>query len=151
MIIKQNPDTWKSILFVTMQFVCLGLIFISGPLIADPFYLLILELAGIALGIWAVLAMGWGNLNIAPDPLEWSKMVKFGPYRVIRHPMYLALLLTTFPLVLEKFTFIRLAVWLVLLLTLIFKMRYEEGMLQEKFPSYREYMDESSRLIPGIY
>jgi protein-S-isoprenylcysteine O-methyltransferase Ste14 len=146
---KHNP--WKSAALVSLQFICLGILFLSGPLFADPIYLLIPEMAGLVLGIWAVLAMGWGNLNIAPDPLEWSKMVDLGPYRFIRHPMYLALLVLSLPVVLDSFSLLRLGVWLILLGTLIYKMGYEENMLLAKFPGYGEYRQRTSRLIPGLY
>ncbi|MFN2281792.1 MAG: methyltransferase family protein, partial [Anaerolineales bacterium] len=142
---------FKSITLVSLQFMCLGILFLSGPLLADPIYLLVPELAGLALGVWAVMAMGWGNLNIAPDPLQWSRLVALGPYRVIRHPMYLALLLVSLPVVVDSFSLFRFGVWLILLGTLIYKMGYEESMLLAKFPLYGEYRQRTSRLIPGLY
>ncbi len=144
-------NKWKSILLVSIQFICLGFIALSGPLLADTLYLLIPELAGLALGIWAVLVMGIGNFHIAPDPLRWSKMTRLGPYRLIRHPMYLAVLLTTLPLVLESFSLSRILVWAILALTLVYKMGYEEGLLKSKFPGYQEYTQNTCRLIPGLY
>jgi protein-S-isoprenylcysteine O-methyltransferase Ste14 len=92
----QNARFLKSIIFVIIQFLCLGLIAITGPLFPANEALLFIELVGIGLGIWAILSMRIGNFNIAPDPLIRSKLVKSGPYRLIRHPMYLALLLTTY-------------------------------------------------------
>lgn len=151
MMDNTSPKSWKSFLLVSLQFLCLGLIFWSGPLLAGSSLLLAFELAGLLVGIWAVLAMGLGNFHIAPDPLAWSRMVQRGPYRAIRHPMYLALLLTTFPLVADSFSLPRALVWLVLLLTLLYKMGYEENLLQARFESYREYLQRTSRLIPGLY
>ena len=148
---KTERSALKSITLVSLQFICLGILFLSGPLLADPIYLLVPELAGLALGVWAVMAMGWGNLNIAPDPLQWSRLVALGPYRVIRHPMYLALLLVSLPVVVDSFSLFRFGVWLVLLGTLIYKMGYEESMLLAKFPLYGEYRQRTSRLIPGLY
>jgi len=151
MMEQEDQKSWKSWSLVSLQFICLGIIFLSGPLMADHIYLLIPELAGLALGLWAVAAMGRGNLNIAPDPLEWSRMVDLGPYRFIRHPMYLALLLASLPVVLDSFTVFRLGIWLVLLATLIYKMGYEENMLLAKFPRYEGYKQKTWRLIPGLY
>ncbi|MFL7813214.1 MAG: methyltransferase family protein [Anaerolineales bacterium] len=148
---KTERSAFKSITLVSLQFICLGILFLSGPLLADPIYLLVPELAGLALGVWAVMAMGWGNLNIAPDPLQWSRLVALGPYRVIRHPMYLALLLVSLPVVVDSFSLFRFGVWLILLGTLIYKMGYEESMLLAKFPLYGEYRQRTSRLIPGLY
>lgn len=142
---------WKSILFVFVQFLALALIGLTGPMIADQGILLITELLGLFIGVWAVAAMRVGHFNIAPEPLNWSKMVSRGPYRIIRHPMYLALLLTTLPLIVSDFALLRLLIWLILLVNLVLKISYEEDLLQERFPDYSTYRNQTSRLIPGIY
>lgn len=148
---QQARDPLKSTLFVLIQFISLALIGLTGPLLAGSPVLLALELGGIALGIWAVGAMKIGHFNIAPDPLSWSKLVRRGPYRLIRHPMYLALLLTTLPLVSDHFTPARLAVWLILLFNLLLKLNYEESLLADQLEGYRQYTSESYRLIPFLY
>lgn len=141
----------KSLLFVIVQFACLGLIALTGPLFPSNAVLLVLELLGIGLGIWAILAMRIGNFNIMPDPLKHSQLVTSGPYRMIRHPMYLAILLTTLPLIIYSFDLFRLAIWLVLLIDLIFKLVYEENLLSEKLVGYDRYIERSFRLFPYIY
>ena len=142
---------WKSILFVFIQFLALAVIGLTGSVVADAGILFLIEVLGLVVGIWAVAAMRIGHFNIAPEPLSWSKMVSRGPYRVIRHPMYLALLLTTLPLIVSDFNVGRLVIWLILLVNLILKMAYEENLLQERFPDYSNYRNRTSRLIPGIY
>jgi len=127
------------------------LIAITGPLLPGNKLLLAVELLGIALGIWAVVTMGIGNFNVTPDPLKSSRLVTQGPYRFIRHPMYLALLLVTLPLVTTKFSLLRLAIWLALLIDLVVKLNYEEGMLTAQLEGYRDYKQQSYRLIPFIY
>ena len=144
-------SNWKSAVFVTAQFASLGYLFLSGPLLAKSGLLLGVEAAGILLGVWAVLTMRIGHFHIAPDPLAWSKLVDRGPYRYIRHPMYLALLLTTLPLVLEHFSLPRLMVWIGLLLTLLMKLKYEEGLLASRMASYASYINRTARLIPGLF
>jgi len=143
--------TWLSILFVFIQFLCLALIGLTGPVLADPISLLLIELLGLFLGIWSVLTMRIGHFNIAPEPLNWSRMVSKGPYQIIRHPMYLALLLTTIPLVISTFSSGRLVIWFILLVNLILKMGHEEGLLQKHFPDYDHYRKQTTRLLPGIY
>ncbi len=141
----------KSILFVAIQFVCLGLIAFTGPLFPANETLLLIELLGLGLGVWATLTMRIGNFNITPDPLNWSKLVTSGPYRLIRHPMYLALLLTTLPLVINDFDLFRIVIWLVLLIDLLLKLNYEENLLATELTGYDQYMRKSARLIPFLY
>lgn len=142
---------WKSLVFVFIQFFSLGLIALTGPLFTGSNVLLLIELLGIALGIWAVLVMRIGNFNITPDPLKRSKLVMDGPYELIRHPMYLALLLTSLPLVLNHLTWVRVMIWLILALGLLFKMDYEEGLLIDQLEGYRDYAEKSWKLIPFVY
>ena len=140
-----------SLIFVLIQFLSLGVIGLTGPLIASNPILLALEVSGLVIGVWAVLAMRIGNFHIAPDPLSWSKFVNRGPYRFIRHPMYLALLLTTLPLIIANPTPLRFGAWIILFFDLVLKIRYEEGLLNYRYPEYSQYQNQTARLFPGIY
>ena len=146
---KFNPI--KSLLFVGVQFAALGAIAATGPLWPSNPILLAVELIGLALGVWAVLAMRIGNFNIAPDPFSWTKIVTSGPYGLIRHPMYLSLLVLTLPLIVEQFDVLRLIFWLVLLIDLVLKLNFEESLLVARLPGYKEYRGQSYRLIPFVY
>jgi len=146
-----EQKTLKPIVFVVIQFICLGLIGVTGSLIPSNRVLLLIEVLGIGLGIWAILTMRIGNFNITPEPFQWSKLVTSGPYRYIRHPMYLALLMTTLPLLINDFDLIRLTIWLALLIDLVLKLNYEEKLLIYKLAGYDHYVQKSARLIPFIY
>jgi protein-S-isoprenylcysteine O-methyltransferase Ste14 len=140
-----------SSVLVLVQFTCLGLIALTGELFPDNILLLLLEIAGIALGIWAILTMGIGNFGIRPEPLEKSVIITKGAYHWIRHPMYLALLLTTLPLVIADFSYWRLGIWLILLTDLLIKLNYEERILLSTLDGYQEYRQKSYHLIPFVY
>jgi protein-S-isoprenylcysteine O-methyltransferase Ste14 len=146
-----QPNTLKSYIFVGIQFLCLALIALTGSLFPSNIFLLVVELLGFAIGVWAVLVMGLGKFNITPDPLSSSRLVSRGPYRLIRHPMYLALLLVTSPLIAADFSWLRLFIWLILLVDLLLKLNYEEGLLTTQLTGYAEYKQNSYRLIPFIY
>ena len=146
-----QPNTMKSFALVLVQFATLGLIAITGPIFAPNPILLAVELLGIGLGVWAVFTIGIGKFNILPDPLTYSRLVRRGPYRLIRHPMYLGLLLVSLPLVVTEFTTLRLALWLLLLVDLLLKIGYEESLLVGRLVDYKEYMEHSYRLVPFVY
>jgi len=121
----RKPNWLLSIAFVFIQFLGIGLIFSTGPNTPANLYLLILEFLAIVLGIWAVLAMGLGNFNITPDVKADGRLITAGPYGLIRHPMYTSILVATGVLVIDSFTVLRLAYWIILLVDLLLKISHE--------------------------
>lgn len=148
---QSHRSSIKSYTLVFVQFLSLGVIFFSGPVFPAHVALLAVELSGAALGIWAIMSMGVGRFNIVPDPREDSEVVTRGPYKMIRHPMYLALLLMTLPLITDNFSVWRAVVWILLLIDLVLKLNYEETLLEKQLDGYREYKHRSYRLIPFVY
>jgi protein-S-isoprenylcysteine O-methyltransferase Ste14 len=146
-----QPTWWKSYALVVIQFACLAGIVLSGPWLAPPPLLLAMEAAAVALGLWALLTVRLDNVQITPDPRQGARLVRHGPYRWIRHPMYAALLLGALALVLAQPTPLRWLLWLVLLADLLIKLHYEEHLLRQHFADYRAYMAQSKRLVPYLY
>ncbi len=136
---------------VGLQIVTMGIIFVTGPLLADSAVLLAVELAAIALGLWAVWSMRRSRPNITPTVHQAATLVRSGPYRWIRHPMYTAVLALCGALVLDAPSLLRAVTWLLLAATLVVKLRYEERLLAAAFPDYGEYQSGSRRLIPYLY
>ena len=141
---------WRSYVLVGIQFACLGLIVMTGPILASSWIFLGLELLGLALGLWAVVAMNLRNLHVLPEVHPDSTLVIHGPYRYIRHPMYTTLLLVTLALVLDAYSLERLLMWMLLLGDLWIKLRYEEQLLTLHFQDYQEYQQRTKRLIPYL-
>jgi len=140
----------KAYALVSVQVIAIGLILVSGGPFARDLPLLVMEIAGIMLGIWAVVIMGWHNLNISPLVKRDARLVTKGPYAFIRHPMYSALLLTFWPLIVDRYSLFRLAAGLILTVDLLIKIRYEERLLKKHFAAYESYMRVTKRLIPFV-
>ena len=138
-------------ILITIQFAAIAAIAFTGPLIAKPWYLLVIEASGIFLGVYSIVVMRVGNFNIRPIVKTEGRMVTHGPYRIIRHPMYTSILLALIPLIIYHFTWIRLAIMLILTINLVIKMVYEESLLKAHFPHYNGYMKKSYRIIPFIF
>lgn len=126
-------------------------IFYTGPWIAEGWFWLVVEIAGGMLGIWAILAMRLGNFNVTPDVKAEGRLVRRGPYRWIRHPMYAALLLIALPLVVTDFTWGRALTLVALAAVLVLKLSYEEKLLNQAFTEYAAYQQQTKRLIPFVY
>jgi protein-S-isoprenylcysteine O-methyltransferase Ste14 len=147
----QSPNKLKSYLLVFVQFACLGALALTGPILARHPLLLALEAAALALAGWALLTMRPTNMNVTPDVRAGSVMVSHGPYRVIRHPMYAAILLGTLAIVLDAPSPLRWVIWAMLLADLVLKLNYEERLLAAHHPDYALLQQKTWRLAPFIY
>jgi protein-S-isoprenylcysteine O-methyltransferase Ste14 len=106
--------------------------------------------AAVALAGWAVSANRPGNFNIHPEPKARGRLVRHGPYRWIRHPMYAALLIGA---VATALACRRLDAWLAtlaLLLVLEVKARLEERWMAQVHPEYAAYRERTGRFLPRV-
>ncbi|MEO7322228.1 MAG: isoprenylcysteine carboxylmethyltransferase family protein [Burkholderiales bacterium] len=141
----------RSALLVSLQFILIGLIL--WPFGAQRFRTIfwIGVVASIALGIYTLLYNRLGNFNIRPEPKASGRLITSGPYRLIRHPMYSALMLAMAAFVAAEQSALKLGLWIALGLTLLSKAGFEEQLMSEKFPNYQDYRERSKRFIPYIF
>jgi protein-S-isoprenylcysteine O-methyltransferase Ste14 len=92
---------------------------------------------GLALGIWAGVTMGQ-SLSPFPRPPRDAELVDRGPYRFLRHPIYVGGFLFFAGLSLV-FSVYGLALTAVLAVFWLAKARLEERHLLERFPEYAAY------------
>jgi protein-S-isoprenylcysteine O-methyltransferase Ste14 len=111
---------------------------------------IILYIISLSLGIWAVFVMKIGNFNVVPDVKANSILVTKAPYKYIRHPMYTSVMLFCFGMMLTNYSTFTLSIWIILLIVMFVKAKYEEYLLIEKFPSYKKYCANTKNFIPFI-
>lgn len=107
----------------------------------------LLVLIGNGFAVYILTHLG-RSFSILP---ESRKLVTSGPYQVVRHPLYLAEAVATLGALiafLSPWALVLVAVQIALQLV---RIHYEEKVLQESFPEYKEYAKRTWRLIPGIY
>jgi protein-S-isoprenylcysteine O-methyltransferase Ste14 len=111
----------------------------------------ILFAAGGALRIWPVFVLGnrfSGLVAIQPG----HRLVTTGIYRVIRHPSYLGLLISSLGWGLAFRSGIGVLLAGLLVPPLLARIRAEEKLLRSQFGAeYDSYRARTSRLIPGLY
>jgi protein-S-isoprenylcysteine O-methyltransferase Ste14 len=134
---------------VAMQFVLLALVIVR----ADPARMgaafAVVLVAGIAIGLWALCANRPGNINIRPEPKPGGHLVTGGPYRWVRHPMYLAALVITaaFAMAGDAWQWLALAA---LAAVLFAKARREERGMALAHPGYADYRARTRAIIPFV-
>jgi protein-S-isoprenylcysteine O-methyltransferase Ste14 len=141
----------KGKILVIIQFTCLGALLLLTGWSRLPLISVVLFSCSFGLALWAMLVMKFGNFNVVPDPVERGVMVSQGPYRLIRHPMYAAILLFALGVMEGGFSLAKLLVTLVLAADLTVKMLYEETLLCRHYPGYETYMKRTKRIIPFIW
>ena len=117
---------------------------LSLPLSAASTFLI---LAGDAFAV-IVLVQLRRSFSIMPEARE---LVTSGPYRFVRHPLYLAEEIATIGSVMQF-----LSAWTVMLLIVqtafqLRRIRNEEALLTKVFPGYAAYRARTARVFPGIY
>jgi len=141
-------------LLVLAQFGCLGaLIVIAAPSLMQqafqPLAWLALGMSAMV-GLWALATNRPGNFNIHPTPRDDGKLVMYGPYRWIRHPMYTAVNLLGLACALALGSALAWLLWLVLSLVLLAKALLEERWMTALHPDYASYRARTHRFIPFI-
>lgn len=142
---------FKSIILVIIQLICIVLILLTGSLVPRSFPLQIVFVLALSLGIWALWTINFKNFRLTPNFPKDTRLVAKGPYKLIRHPMYSCLLLTTLTIVLDDLSIIRIAIWIILFIDLYIKLVYEEKLIIDRNTDYLIYKRGTKRLIPFIH
>jgi protein-S-isoprenylcysteine O-methyltransferase Ste14 len=104
----------------------------------------------VVIGVAASRSLG-GNLTPYPKPVVAGTMVEHGLYRVVRHPIYSAVIVGMIGIALRGGDWISLALAVGLVPFFYAKSTFEERHLVEHYPSYVEYQRRvPKRMVPGI-
>lgn len=140
--------------FVAAQFALLGLLILL-PFRDDwvrPTWLVIVVVAAIVVG-FAIMGVGGTllgrGLSAAPLPNAHAELRTGGLYHFVRHPIYSGLLLVGAAIAAVSGSFVRVGIYVLLVLLLNAKARWEEGQLAKRFPAYGDYAARTPRFIPG--
>ena len=129
----------------------LQLAFLALPRAAASLPVAAVAIALVAIGtIGSIAAASWLGRSFSIFP-QARRLVVSGPYRIVRHPLYLAEQIATLGVALQY-----AQPWALLIGAASFaaqfpRMHYEEKVLAETYPAYAQYAARTRRLIPCLY
>lgn len=120
----------------------------AGP--ALPVLGAALVLAGLVFALWARRHLGrnWsGDVTVK----EGHALIRSGPYRLVRHPIYSGLVLALVGTALAIGDARGFVATGLILIGFVVKLSIEESRMRETFPDYADYCRRTARLLPGVY
>jgi protein-S-isoprenylcysteine O-methyltransferase Ste14 len=105
---------------------------------------------GLAFSIWARRQLG-RNWSASVEIKQDHVLIRRGPYRYVRHPIYSGALLALFGTMVAVGEWRTLLGFALFVLSFAIKARLEESYLSTVFPDYAAYRRETAALIPFLF
>jgi protein-S-isoprenylcysteine O-methyltransferase Ste14 len=112
-----------------------------------------LVLSGLALASCGICCSLWALVHLRNSfsiLAEARRPVTTGPYRLVRHPLYLGEALTMLGLCLTLGSAAALLFWASINALQLFRARIEEEKLARQFDEYRAYREKTPFIVPGL-
>jgi len=109
----------------------------------------ILCAAGLVFMFLAIVALR-KVIQVEPQPKAGGSLITAGPYRWFRHPIYTGITVVIVGLFLRRPTALVAFAAAVTIAFLVVKTKYEESLLQARYPEYAEYRKRSLGVIPWV-
>jgi len=106
----------------------------------------LLILSGSAWSLWAIRHLST-CLSVVPQA---RRLVDTGPYRIVRHPLYLGELIAVAGFALRGGHWLHVALLLALLALQLYRAAREEALLAGQVPGYAGYAARTWRIVPGL-
>lgn len=135
------------VLLAALVFVPHGTVWpVNGLIVAAT---VVLGAAGVLLAGLGLVGLG-PALTASPIPRENAPLVTGGVYGLVRNPIYTGLMVGGAGLALLGASVWHIVAWVLLVLLLLSKTRWEERMLLAEHPEFAEYARRVGRFLPGI-
>jgi protein-S-isoprenylcysteine O-methyltransferase Ste14 len=128
----------------------LAYLILSQSILSPIPLVIVIQCGAIVLMIWARITFGKRSFHAAANPTE-GELVRTGPYRYWRHPIYASIIYFGWASVLSHFQLLTFLAGTVLTAGLFIRMLLEEKLLRRKYPEYVSYMAVAKRIVPGLW
>ena len=148
--IRRSLGAWPRAAAILGGFLLSGLLLLNQRTdlpVAAQVAASLLVLAGNGFAVYVLANLGQ-SFSILP---ESRKLVITGPYRVVRHPLYLAEAVATLGMLIQFISPLAALLVAVQMIFQLVRIHYEEDILRQTFPEYKIYSQHTRQLIPKIY
>lgn len=135
------------LLLVVAAIIVLG---VTGNLFSLSPIVIAIQVAAVALNLWARISFHRGTFRVTAAPAGTS-IIRNGPYRFIRHPMYSAVLLFIWAGIANHLSAFTLAIGVAVTALCILRVFVEERLLRATYTGYQDYAGTTRALIPFVF
>jgi len=146
---------WIGIIVLLVPFATPAILaepFLPPSLIGTPIPMglgVILTALGLGVAIAARITLA-GNWSARVEIKEDHTLIRSGPYRYVRHPIYSGILLALLGSAIALDRWRGLLGFVLIFASLLLKARHEENRLRQVLPEYGAYARETAALIPFL-
>lgn len=123
---------------------------VTGNLLSASPFVIVAQVAAVALNVWARRSFQKGTFRVSAAP-GGESIIRSGPYRFIRHPMYSAVLLFVWAGVLSHVSALTLTVGAFATGVAIARVVAEERLLRARYVDYADYALTTKALMPFVF
>jgi Phospholipid methyltransferase len=99
---------------------------------------------------WAVWSLRYLDRNVSVLAQARDVVVR-GPYRWVRHPLYVGEMVSALGLAIAANSYSALALWVAMCGLQAYRAVREEQVLLQALPAYRSYRSRTAALLPGVF
>jgi protein-S-isoprenylcysteine O-methyltransferase len=121
----------------------------TGNLFGASAVLIAIQMVSVGLAVWARRSFPRGSFRVVATP-GGESLVRKGPYRLVRHPMYSAALLLVWSGILAHASSWTVAMGALATCVVVVRIVVEERLLRERYDDYGHYAQGTKTLVPFV-
>jgi protein-S-isoprenylcysteine O-methyltransferase Ste14 len=121
-----------------------------GDLFSSSVIVVAAQLLAVVIAIWARRSFPTKTFRVDATPSA-ETVIRRGPYRLIRHPMYSAALLFIWAAVLSHLSLWALAIGTAVTIIAALRVVFEERFLRDRYPEYAAYAQATKAIVPYLF